>query len=410
VSSGPTVLYVLNDPQGGATQGLLELLRGLSGTAYRAVVVSPWVPTAARGREFEEVADELHVIPLEGWNEKVWQPAWYRPVGLARRAARTGMHAVPVSRLVRLIRSRRVDLVYTNTAVVLDAALAARLTRRPHVWHVKEWIGRRARTRFPLPDGSLTHLMADRLAGRLVAMTEFIAEPFRREGHGQNVTVVYDGVDVARFDGSAGGERLRRELGIDPDQVLVAMAATLGSPWKKHELFLAAAARLAQRLPTARFTIFGSVPARSRNPAYNDAWRHYCRLLAQARSSGLGDRVAIGVFCPDIAQMMEAVDVLVHPCDIEPFGRVAIEAMAARRPVVGPRSGGIAESVCDGETGILVPPNDVAAFAGATERLALDPALRARMGAAGRVRAEAMFSLDRHVRAMTDVYEELLAG
>src|SRR5439155_19616721 len=147
-----------------------------------------------------------------------------------------------------------------------------------------------------------------------------------------------------------------------------------------------------------------------RNPAHNAPWRHYRRLLEQARSLGLEKRATIGVFCPDIVQMMEAVDVLVHPCDIEPFGRVAIEAMAARRPVVGPCRGGIAESVVDGETGYLVDPDDVGAFAGATAALAEDDGLRTAMGESGRRRAAAVFSLERHVGEMTKLYEEVLAG
>ncbi|MDP9341262.1 MAG: glycosyltransferase family 4 protein [Actinomycetota bacterium] len=405
-----TVLHVLNDPVGGATQGVLELLRGLEGSRYRSVVVSPREPAPPRRAEIEAVADELHVVPMTWWNSKVGLPAWYRPVGWARSAARTGLHAVPVARLARLIRSRQVDLVYTNTAMVLDGALAARLTGRPHLWHVKEWMGRGARTRFPLPDRALVRVMGDGLSSRVVAMTEFIAEVFRREGAGGRVQVVYDGVDVARFGADNGGEGLRRELGLRPDELLVAMAAALRSPWKKHELFVAMAARLAPRLPDARFVVFGPPPRRFRNPAYNGGYHHHQRLIEMARSAGISDRISIGVFCPDIPRMMEAVDVLVHPCDIEPFGRVAIEAMAARRPVVGPDRGGIAESVVHGETGLLVPPDDVGALADATATLAGDPGLRTRMGESGRERAETVFSLERHVGEMTRVYEEALAG
>ena len=294
--------------------------------------------------------------------------------------------------------------------MVLDGALAARLTGRPHLWHVKEWMGRQARTRFPLPDRALVRTMGDRLSSRVVAMTEFIAEVFRREGANGHVRVIYDGVDVARFDGHAGGDGLRRELGIRQDELLIAMSGALRSPWKKHELFVAMAARLAGRLPRARFAIFGPPPRRFRNPAYNGGYHHYRRLVDMARSAGIQDRLSIGVFTPDIPRMMEAVDVLVHPCDVEPFGRVAIEAMAARRPVVGPNRGGIAESVVDGETGYLVDPDDVGAFAGATAALAEDDGLRTAMGESGRRRAAAVFSLERHVGEMTKLYEEVLAG
>jgi glycosyltransferase involved in cell wall biosynthesis len=406
-----TVLYVLNDPVGGATQGVVELLRGLAGDErYRAIVVSPRPPSPERRREFEALADEVHVVPMAWWNRKVGLPAWYRPVEWGRTAARTGMHAVPVARLARLIRSRQVDLVYTNTAMVLDGALAARLTGRPHLWHVKEWMGSGARTRFPLPDRTLVKAMGDRLSNRVVAMTEFIAAVFRREGANGHVRVIYDGVDVRRFDGKAGGQGLRRELDVGDDELLIAMAAALRSPWKKHELFVAMAARLAGRLPRARFVIFGPPPRRFRNPVYNGGYEHHRRLVEMARTEGISDRMSIGVFTSDIPRMMEAIDVLVHPCDIEPFGRVAIEAMAARRPVVGPRRGGIAESVVDGETGLLVPPDDVDAFAEATAALAADDDLRTRMGEAGRSRAGAVFSLERHVGEMTRLYEEVLAG
>jgi len=406
-----TVLYVLNDSVGGATQGVVELLRGMAGDPrYRAIVVSPREPAPARRAEIEALCDELHVVPMAWWNSKVGLPAWYRPIQWARTGTRTGFHSVPVGRLARLIRSRQVDLVYTNTAVILDGALAARVTGRPHLWHVKEWMGRGARTRFLLPDRALVHTMGDRLSSRVVAMTEFIAEVFRREGANGMVRVIYDGVDVARFEGPAGGQELRRELGIERDQLLIAMAAALRSPWKKHELFVAMAGRLADRLPEARFVIFGPPPRQFRNPAYRAGWEHYRRLVEVARSAGITDRLSIGVFCADIPRMMEAVDVLVHPCDVEPFGRVAIEAMAARRPVVGPWRGGIAESIVDGETGLLVRPDDVDAFAEATTALAADADLRTRMGEAGRSRAGAVFSLERHVGEMTRLYEEVLAG
>jgi glycosyltransferase involved in cell wall biosynthesis len=93
----------------------------------------------------------------------------------------------------------------------------------------------------------------------------------------------------------------------------------------------------------------------------------------------------------------------------EPFGVVAVEAMAAGRPVVASAVGGLAELVVDGTTGIHVPPGDVAALRNALERIVADAPLRARLGAAGRARAEA-YSLDLGVGAWEQVYRDVLEG
>jgi glycosyltransferase involved in cell wall biosynthesis len=87
-----------------------------------------------------------------------------------------------------------------------------------------------------------------------------------------------------------------------------------------------------------------------------------------------------------------------------------LEAMAAGKPVVAARTGGIPEVVVDGKTGILVPREDVDALQAALRRLAADPALRASMGAAGRERAKSEFSAARLVESYQGLYSELTAS
>ena len=98
------------------------------------------------------------------------------------------------------------------------------------------------------------------------------------------------------------------------------------------------------------------------------------------------------------------------PSHIEPLGNATLEAMAAGRPVVGSRVGGIPEMVVDGETGVLVPPQDPPALAAALEPLIGSPDLRERLGRAARERAERAFSLAAHASRLQSLYDSVLGG
>jgi glycosyltransferase involved in cell wall biosynthesis len=102
-----------------------------------------------------------------------------------------------------------------------------------------------------------------------------------------------------------------------------------------------------------------------------------------------------------------AFDIFVLPSLREALPIAVIEAMAVRLPVVAARIGGIPEVVEDGTTGCLVPPGDEAALAAVLERLVADPALAARLGAAGQARVQAQFTVEQMVRRVEHLYDEL---
>jgi len=131
-------------------------------------------------------------------------------------------------------------------------------------------------------------------------------------------------------------------------------------------------------------------------------------LEAQAQRLGLVSHVHFTGWRDDVAEMLALADVFVLPSESEGFGRVLVEAMAMGRPVVATNVGGIPDIVLDGETGLLVEPANAAALADAVRALVDEPARAARLGAAGRVRAESTFSLGAHVDAVERVYEEVL--
>ena len=131
-------------------------------------------------------------------------------------------------------------------------------------------------------------------------------------------------------------------------------------------------------------------------------------LEAQAGSLGLASHVHFTGWRHDVGEMLALADVFVLPSKSEGFGRVLVEAMAMGRAVVATNVGGIPDIVLDGETGLLVEPANPVALAHAVRALFDEPARAARLGAAGRTRAESTFSLGAHVDAVERVYDEVL--
>jgi len=148
---------------------------------------------------------------------------------------------------------------------------------------------------------------------------------------------------------------------------------------------------------SARATVVGDGPERA------DLAEEVRRLGVEGAVDLVGER-------EDVADLLAAADVFALPTLSEGLPMSVLEAMAAGLPVVAAAAGGVPELVEDGQTGILVPPGRPDALAAALGRLAADPALRRRLGGAGRRRAEAHFDIEACRRAHVDLYRELLAA
>jgi len=410
------VAYVLNSPGGGATQGIVEMLRLLPRAQYRPFIVVPSKPSVRQQKVFEDLCVEFQVIPMVWWNKKIGLPWWKRFLIAGRTQLQTGLHLLPIRRLQQRFQEWRIDLVHTGSAMTLDGALAARQARLPHVWHIKEYIGSSGLTRFWLPDPWLSATF-QRLSAKIIVMSDFIGSFFAadhlfgRRSEAATVACVPDGVrwqDFVEDDVAERASELRRSLGLETRHQLIGMVASLTAAWKQHELFIDMAALLKENYPLARFAAFGPEPRNTGSWLYNSSWNHYQRLRQQVRDHDLDEQFLWPGFCEDIPAMMGALDILVHPCNVEPFGRIAIEAMAAGKPVVGPQTGGIAETVSHEKTGLLARPRSPDAFSQATARLLDDPNLRRQFGLSGQRRARTHYSLERHVDQISAVYDSVL--
>ena len=197
-----------------------------------------------------------------------------------------------------------------------------------------------------------------------------------------------------RREAEAGaGPAVRAELGIGPDEVIAATVSVL-RPGKGHDAAIAAVRALRARHPQLRLLIMGTGPARPE---------------IERLAGPLGPAAVLTGHRADVMRVLDAVDVVVHPSRVDAFPTALLEAMAAGVPVVATAVGGIPEIVEPRRTGILIDaPPRVDALTQALEALVADPALRRRLGEAGRERRAREFTAERWARRTRAVYEAAL--
>ena len=402
-----SVLFVLNSSTGGAGLSARDLIVELKKKGHQIFVVCP--PNIHQSPEeiFGDIADGVHTLFLPAWDRKYRMSLAKRPLYFAYQLLKSRGHLRPVLGICRLIRQWKIDLVHTNTALTIDGALAAKLCHVPHIWHIREQIGGNALFRFSLPESILARVFGA-LSTRIIANSRFSQSFFVRNGFDEKSRVIYNGIDLSAFDRKSDAKRLRQQWGASDDTIVFGMLANVTSHFKRHEVFIRAAAKVMEHGANACFVVVGFDPLQTE--AYRSDHAYATHLRAVAKTTRVSSRLTWAGYQDDVPSAMNALDVLVHPCEQEGFGRIAVEAMAARIPTIISDAGGLAEIVEEGVTGLKVTPNDISGFANAMERLCANEPLRKKMGHQGRQRAEDMFSLENMVTEMEQVYQEISAN
>ena len=238
----------------------------------------------------------------------------------------------------------------------------------------------------------------------------------RLAGNGKGV-VIYNFVDLRRFDRNLNGDGVRDALNIDRKAKAVLFLGGL-SRIKGILPFLRALDLVRQQLPDIVCILAGDT-----NPPMRPIGLIGRRLLSaigystyvQKAQSLLESQAREGYVWPvgfrgDVEHLIAASDLIVFPSTAPHFARPIIEAGAMAKPVVASRLGGVEEVVADGQTGLLVPPNDPEALAEAMVRILTDEDLATDMGEKGYKQARRLFNAQRNVRQVASVYERLLDG
>lgn len=320
--------------------------------------------------------------------------AVFSPLGLIRLFAKTFK---ALRGLDRIVNGRSVAVVHSNTLAVLAGAVWAFLRRQKHLWHVHEIIlSPRAVTKaFPW----FVKRFSDSVISNSTMTQQWLLS--EQPSLASRSVVIFNGLPPVVKPSDAAIRAFRKRIGAFDGDVVITLVGRINR-WKGQELLLEAALLLKQRglENSLRFVIVGSAASGLEDlPG---------RLEKQAVLAGIGDRCSFMPFVDDIWPVWFGTDIAVVPSiEPEPFGMVAIEAMAAGVPVVAARHGGLLDIVVDEETGLHFEPRDASALADAIARLASDEALRKRLGTAGDRRQHKMFSVQSQIERTTEVYKRI---
>ena len=304
-------------------------------------------------------------------------------VHVARAATYSPFHIWPLARLMQ-----QYDIVHVHLfPAQLWAAGARRFCKRPPILVTTEHNPDNNRRHRPLAR------MIDRFVyahyGSIICNSEATASALREwiPSLRERLTVIPNGIAVARFSAAAAAERgeiLRDARGP------VAMFVARLQPQKDHATLLRAVAEV----PDLQLILVGEGELRA-------------DLEQLARSLSIADRVHFLGHRTDIAELLKMANVYVHATHSDGFGIAALEAMAAGLPIVASNVPGLAEVISD--SGILVPPGEAQALAAAIRRVLGDSTLRSRLAAAAAARARS-FDIARTVESHLELYERLLAA
>jgi glycosyltransferase involved in cell wall biosynthesis len=312
-------------------------------------------------------------------------------IPLWRLDKRKGFDVRMFHRIHRSFSEFRPDIVHSHLHVLRYSLPVSILRGIPVLVHTVHNLAEREAD----APGRIVNRLAFRKRVIPVAVSHSVAASLRRVYGIEDAVTIPNGIPLGHFQADrAARMKWRGELKFDERDFLFVATGRL-TVQKNPLLMLRAFAALADS--RAHLVLAGEGPLRQ-------------RIEEEVRSSGLGDKVHLLGYRPDIRECLASSDVFLLSSDWEGHPLGAMEAMACGLPVVATTVGGVPELIESGLHGLLVPPDDALALTGAMRFMLERPQERAAMAQASRRRAAADFSLEKMVRAYDELYRTSLAA
>lgn len=377
------ILYLSHSADsGGAEKCLLTLVMSLDPMRFEPIVALPSMGPLKK--KLEEAGVRCVVLPLEWWI--------FTEKGLASCEKDLLQRAYDVA---ELIYKEKIDVLHTNTSVLVEGAIAARIAGKPHVWHLHEILEGHPSLKPFLPL-YLVHRFFDLFSESVVVVSEALARSVSEDMAPGKVRIINNGIDAPIVAQSVRAS-VRKKLGIPEEGVIV---CTVGHILKeKGPLnFVEAAIKILKERDDVWFISVGGI-------GDSELYKGLEERIAEEQSRKA--RIRFLGYRSDVQNIMSAIDIYVVSSETESFSLSALEAMAAGKPIVATKCGGPEEILVDGQTGLLVPVNDSDKMAKAVLSLINNSQERQKMGMLGKARFDSHYSAQRYCNNFEELYSSL---
>ncbi|RMH71856.1 MAG: glycosyltransferase family 1 protein [Gemmatimonadetes bacterium] len=381
------ILYLQTESiLGGAEVSLLSLIKYLDKDQFHPVVVCP------KGGDFERALQQSGICYRTISSQTIKQAGFwwgkmrlYNPVVLLENAIGT----LPILfELKKIVRIESIELIHVNTLKgVFYGALISWICRIPMIWHMRDyftWYSPLQKCLFRFYGFFSTRIIVNSKQ----AMQYLMKLPLSSS----KMVCIYNGVDLSRF------ERIKPRSKNRNAPVLGAMGRLV--PHKGFHFIIEAMPRILEVFPMATLIIAGEDPTPD-HTYYND-------LISRVNRLRLASHVRFEGFVNNPITLYQQIDLFVHTPLNEPFGRVIIEAMAAKVPVVASNVGGIPEIITEGLNGMLVPAGNPDSLAETVITLLQSKDIQSKLIQNACQTIQQQFTIQAHVSQVQHLYFQML--
>jgi glycosyltransferase involved in cell wall biosynthesis len=376
------ILYINQTAKmSGAEHSLLSLIEKLDRERFNPIILLP--ENGILEKKAKELGIETIVFPyLIKFGEG------YRPWKLPKIL-------MAVLGIVKLIKRKNIDIVHSNSPRAgFLGGLCAKLSKVASVIHVRD-------IHLSPFSNSLKAFILDILSDKIIAVSgaTMLSIIEKRTYLERKTRVIYNGIDLKKID-SITFKDIRKELGLSEEELVMGSIGII-HPAKGHETLLRSVPIVKEKFPSLKVLIIGE--------SFIEKERRYKDFLLNLTIElGISNDVIFTGWREDVLDLLKAMDIFVLPSIYpEPFPRTLLEASALKKPIVATKVGGVMEIVKDGHTGVLVSPSNHYELASAIISLLENRDKAEELAVNARKFLEGNFTIEKHVREITNLYLEL---